>query len=316
MEFKKLIIIGSGPAGYTAAIYTCRSNIETILLTGDQPGGQLTTTTLVENWPGSIDGINGINLMEKMEKQARKFGTHIIFDSIRRVYLKNKTVILYGQNESYASSAVIISTGASPKYLGIPKEKAIIGKGLSTCAVCDGFFYRDKSACIIGAGNTAFEESLYLISIVKELFMFNRSEFIKAEVYMIKKFIYNMRVLKNSFIHFNESILKYNTNKHSIVSITSSCSKTGSKKVLKTNVIFLAIGHSPNTKLFKGQLSMEKDYIKIKTLKNNVSTFTSIKGVFASGDVVDDKYRQAITSSALGCISAMNAKEYLEQLDI
>lgn len=313
MEFKKLVIIGSGPAGYTAAIYACRFNIKTTLLTGDQPGGQLTTTTLVENWPGSVDGINGIDLMESMEKQAKKFGTNVIFDSIKRVYLKNEIMILYGQSRSYACSAVIISTGASPRYLNIPKERAIIGKGLSTCAVCDGFFYKNRSACIVGAGNTAFEESLYLISIVKEFFMFNRSEMIKADVCIIKKFIYNMRVLKNSFIFFNQSIIKYNTSRNSVISVTLSCNHSGVKKVVKTNVIFLAIGHSPNTKLFRGQLSMEEGYIKIKTLKNNVLTLTNIDGVFASGDVVDSKYRQAITSSALGCISAINSKEHIEK---
>ena len=312
MEFKKLIIIGSGPAGYTAAIYACRFNIRTGLLTGDQPGGQLTTTTLVENWPGSIDGIGGIDLMEKMERQAKKFGACIVFDSVKRVYLKNKTIILYGQKRSYACSSVIISTGASPKYLSIPKGRAAVGKGVSTCAVCDGFFYRNKSVCIVGGGNTAFEESLYLVSIAKELFMFNRGELIKADIYIVKKFIYNMRVLKSLFINFNASILKYNTNQKSISSITLSCNKTGVKRIIRTNVVFLAIGHSPNTGLFKGQLSMKEGYIKIKTLGNNVFTHTSVHGVFASGDVVDNKYRQAITSSALGCISAMNVKEYME----
>ena len=227
MEFKKLMIIGSGPAGYTAAIYACRFNIETKLFTGDQPGGQLTTTTLVENWPGSIGGVSGFDLMDKMEKQAKKFGAIVAFDCIKRVYLKNKTIVLYGQSKSYACSLLIISTGASPKYLNIPKEKAIIGKGVSTCAVCDGFFYKGESSCIVGGGNTAFEESLYLVSMVKELFVINRSERIKADIYIIRKFIYHMRISKNSFIHFNESILKYNTNRRSIHSITLSCNNTG-----------------------------------------------------------------------------------------
>lgn len=312
MKFKKLIIIGSGPAGYTAAIYACRFNVETALITGNLPGGQLTTTTLVENWPGSIDGVGGTDLMEKMEEQAKKFGANVIFDSIKRVYLRNKMVILYGQNNLYMCSALIISTGASPKYLYIPKEKAIVGRGISTCAVCDGFFYRNKTACIIGGGNTAFEESLYLASMTRELLLLNRSEFIKADIYIIKKFLYKMRVSKNLFVSFNRCIIKYNTKGSNLSSVTTSCSKIGVKQIIKIDVTFIAIGHSPNTKLFVGQLSMKGGYIKTQTKVSGVSTGTIIKGVFASGDVMDRKYRQAITASAFGCISAINANEYLK----
>ena len=315
MKFKKLIIIGSGPAGYTAAVYACRFNVETALITGDLPGGQLTTTTLVENWPGSYDGTSGIALMEGMERQAKKFGTTIIVDSIQKVYLKNKIITLYGQNNLYMCSSLIISTGASPKYLSIPKEKAIVGRGISTCAVCDGFFYRNKSACIIGGGNTAFEESLYLSSMVKELFLVNRSEMIKADLYIIKKFLYKMRVSKNIFVNFNQSVVKYNTKKSSLFNVTISCNKTGDKQIINTDVVFVAIGHSPNTKLFEGQLSMKEGYITTQTAANNLSTLTTVKGVFASGDAMDNKYRQAITASAFGCISAVNVNEYLGTLE-
>lgn len=309
MTHHKLIILGSGPAGYTAAVYAARANLNPVVITGMEQGGQLMTTTDVDNWPGDVEGLQGPALMERMQKHAERFNTQIVFDHINEADLKKK--YLKGDNGEYTFDALIIATGASARYLGLPSEQTFRGKGVSACATCDGFFYRGKDVAVIGGGNTAVEEALYLSHIAKNVTLIHRRDTFRAEKIMIDK----LKAKENIHIEYHhvlDEVLGDNTGATGIR--IKSVNDNTTKNVAVTG-IFVAIGHDPNTKLFKGQLDMnESGYLKIKTGQDGRATETSMSGVFAAGDVADHVYRQAVTSAGFGCMAALDAEKYLESL--
>lgn len=310
-----LIILGAGPAGYTAAIYAARANLNPVIITGLQPGGQLTTTTEVDNWPGDHEGVQGPELMERMRLHAERFNTKMINDHIKRADLKQRPFLLEGDSAIYTCDALIIATGASAKYLGLPSEETFKGKGVSACATCDGFFYRGKDVAVIGGGSTAVEEALYLSNIARHVTLIHRREVFRAEKLLSDRLIEKTRG-GNVTIEWNY-VLDEVLGDVSGVTGMRIRHRSGSTKEVPVHGVFIAIGHSPNTTIFEGQLDMVDGYIRTKCggLEGNL-TATSVKGVFAAGDVQDFTYRQAITSAGTGCMAAKDVERYLEELRV
>jgi thioredoxin reductase (NADPH) len=308
----RLIILGSGPAGYTAAIYAARANLEPALITGLQPGGQLMSTTGVDNWPGDPDGVQGADLMERMLKHAERFETKIIYDTINKADLSQRPFLLTGDTGTYTCDALIIATGASAKYLGLPSEQAFLGKGVSACATCDGFFYRGKDVAVIGGGSTAVEEALYLANIARHVTIVHRRDQLRAEKMLADKVIEKTKK-GNITIEWNHVLDQVLGDETGVTGIRL-CHKSGSTKDIPVHGVFIAIGHKPNTDLFVGQLEMESGYIRTRCGQEGNVTATSIPGVFAAGDVQDPYYRQAVTSAGTGCMAALDAERYLDML--
>ncbi len=308
-QHRQLIILGSGPAGYTAAIYAARANLNPVVITGIQPGGQLTTTTDVDNWPGNIDEVQGPQLMENMQKHAEKFETEIIFDHINAVDLSNRPFQLSGDSATYTCDALIICTGASAKYLGLPSEEAFKGKGVSACATCDGFFYRNKKVAVIGGGNTAVEEALYLANIAAEVTLVHRRDQLRSEKILQDRLLAKENI-KVEWHHTLDEVLGDDLG---VTGMRIKSTQTGESKDLDLDGVFIAIGHQPNTSMFEGQLDMRNGYIKIQSGLEGGATQTSVEGVFAAGDVCDHTYRQAITSAGFGCMAALDAEKFLDE---
>lgn len=309
----RLIILGSGPAGYTAAVYAARANLNPVVITGMQPGGQLTTTTEVDNWPGDVEGLQGPALMERMQQHAERFATKIIFDHIAKVDLQKRPFILTGDSETYTCDALIIATGASARYIGLDSEKAYQGRGVSACATCDGFFFRNKAVCVIGGGNTAVEEALYLSNLAASVTLVHRRDTLRAEKILQDKLFEKARTgnIKLIWNHTLDEVLG------DAVKVTGARIRNldnDKNEVLKVDGVFIAIGHTPNTELFKEQLDMKDGYLTIKSGLQGMATATNIAGVFACGDVADHVYRQAVTSAGFGCMAALDAEKYLDDL--
>lgn len=307
----RLIILGSGPAGYTAAVYAARANLNPVLITGMQPGGQLTTTTEVDNWPGDIEGLQGPALMERMQKHAERFETKIIFDHIVKTDLSKKPFKLHGDSEVYTCDALIIATGASARYLGLESESAYQGRGVSACATCDGFFYRNKAVCVIGGGNTAVEEALYLSNLASSVTLIHRRDSLRAEKILQDKLFEKART-GNIKLVWNSTLDEVLGDGKKVTGATIRNLQTNSKESLEVDGVFIAIGHTPNTGIFADQLDMHDGYIQIKSGLEGMATSTSVPGVFACGDVADHVYRQAITSAGFGCMAALDAEQYLD----
>ncbi len=309
----QLLILGSGPAGYTAAVYAARANLKPVLITGMQQGGQLTTTTEVDNWPADVDGVMGPALMERFQKHAERFNTEIIFDQIHTAKLTEKPFTLIGDSGTYTCDALIIATGASAKYLGLPSEQAFMGRGVSGCATCDGFFYKGQDVAVVGGGNSALEEALYLSNIAKHVTLVHRRDTFKAEKIMVDKLmdrVKNGNITLEAFCELDEVL----GDKSGVTGMRLKNVKDGSTKDITLQGIFIAIGHKPNTDLFEGQLELEGGYIVTQGGRNGFATQTSIPGVYAAGDVQDHIYRQAITSAGTGCQAALDAERYLDSL--
>lgn len=309
----RLIILGSGPAGYTAALYAARANLKPFLITGMEPGGQLTTTTDVDNWPGDIEGLQGPALMERMQKHAERFDTQIAFDHILKVDLSKKPFILQGDSESYSCDALIIATGASARYLGIESEQNYRNRGVSACATCDGFFFRNKPVCVIGGGNTAVEEALYLSNIASSVTLVHRRDSLRAEKILQDKLFEKART-GNIRIIWDNTLEEVLGDGNKVTGARLRHLKNDTKEDITVDGVFIAIGHSPNTDLFKDQLAMREGYLIIKSGLDGMATSTNIPGVFACGDVADHVYRQAITSAGFGCMAALDAEKYLDSL--
>jgi len=308
----RLLILGSGPAGYTAAVYAARANLNPVLITGIQQGGQLTTTTDVDNWPGDADGVQGPELMERMQRHAERFGTEIIFDHINSVALQQQPFRLSGDTAEYSCDALIIATGATARYLGLDSEEQFKGRGVSACATCDGFFYKNQEVAVIGGGNTAVEEALYLSNIAAKVTVVHRRDNFKAEKILIKQLMDkaengNVEIIWN---HQLDTVL----GDQSGVTGLRLKGNDGSTRELALQGVFIAIGHAPNTGIFEGQLDMANGYIKVKAGITGNATATSVPGVFAAGDVADHIYRQAVTSAGTGCMAALDAERYLDAL--
>ncbi|MDX1677283.1 thioredoxin-disulfide reductase [Arsukibacterium sp.] len=309
----RLLILGSGPAGYTAAVYAARANLKPVLLTGMQQGGQLTTTTEVENWPGDAHGLTGPGLMERMQAHAQAFNTEIIFDHIHTVDLQQRPFTLNGDNGSYTCDALIICTGASAKYLGLPSEEAYSGRGVSACATCDGFFYRNQKVAVVGGGNTAVEEALYLSNIASEVHLIHRRDSFKAEKILVDRLM--EKVASGKIVLHTHCVLEEVLGDDmGVTGVRLGSTKGEAATELALQGVFIAIGHSPNTDIFKGQLEMNGGYLKVVSGTEGNATQTSIPGVFAAGDVSDHIYRQAITSAGTGCMAALDAERYLDGL--
>ena len=305
----KLLILGSGPAGYTAALYAARANLSPVLIAGLQKGGQLTTTTDVDNWPGDVHGLQGPDLMDRMLAHVEQFNTEVISDHIHTANLSTKALILTGDQSIYSCDALIIATGASAKYLGIPSEDKYKGRGVSACATCDGFFYRDADVAVIGGGNTAVEEALYLSNIAKKVVVIHRRDKFRAEKILVDRLLKK----KNVTIKWNSILDEVLGDKTGVTGIKIKNTLNKKTKNLVLKGVFIAIGHLPNTKLFEGQLDMKNGYITTKSGLNGQATSTSIPGVFAAGDVSDHVYRQAVTSAGNGCMAALDAEAYLDE---
>jgi thioredoxin reductase (NADPH) len=307
----KVLILGSGPAGYTAAVYAARANLQPMLITGIAQGGQLMTTTEVDNWPADVHGVQGPDLMQRFLEHAERFKTEIVFDHVNKVDLSKRPFTLTGDNGTYTADALIIATGASAKYLGLPSETEFMGKGVSACATCDGFFYRDQVTCVIGGGNTAVEEALYLANIASKVYLVHRRDKFRAEPILVDKVMQKVAEGRIELKLFKtlDQVLGDATG---VTGIRLKDVKTGETEDLKLQGCFIAIGHQPNTEIFQGQLEMKDGYIITKTGLNGFATMTSIPGVFAAGDVQDHVYRQAITSAGTGCMAALDAQRYLE----
>ncbi|BBD76911.1 thioredoxin-disulfide reductase [Hydrogenophilus thermoluteolus] len=312
-QHRRLIILGSGPAGYTAAIYAARANLEPMLITGLEQGGQLMTTTDVENWPADPDGVQGPELMARFEAHARRFGTEIVFDHIHTAVLTERPFRLVGDAGAYTCDALIIATGASAKYLGLPSEEAFKGRGVSACATCDGFFYKGQDVCVIGGGNTAVEEALYLANIANKVYLIHRRDQFRAEKILVDRLMKRVDEGKVELVlnHVVDEILGDDTG---VTGIRVKHRDSGATQELAVHGVFVAIGHQPNTQLFEGQLEMENGYIVTRGGRDGNATATSIEGVFAAGDVQDHVYRQAITSAGTGCMAALDAERYLDAL--
>ncbi|KRW70002.1 thioredoxin reductase [Pseudomonas sp. TTU2014-096BSC] len=312
VKHSRLIILGSGPAGYTAAVYAARANLKPLMITGIQPGGQLTTTTEVDNWPGDVEGLTGPALMERMQKHAERFDTEVVFDHIHTAELQQRPFILKGDSATYSCDALIIATGASAQYLGLPSEDAFAGRGVSACATCDGFFYRNQAVAVIGGGNTAVEEALYLSNIAKEVHLVHRRDKLRSEKILQDK-IMDKATNGNIRLHWNHTLEEVLGDASGVTGVRLKDTLSGEEQKLKLSGVFIAIGHKPNTDLFQGQLEMKDGYLKIKGGSEGDATSTSIPGVFAAGDVADHVYRQAITSAGAGCMAALDAEKYLDQ---
>ncbi len=309
----KLLILGSGPAGYTAAVYAARANLNPVLVTGIQAGGQLTQTTDVDNWPGDVEGLQGPALMERMKAHAERFDTEVIFDHINKADLSQKPFRLTGDSAEYTCDALIIATGASAMYLGLESEEKFAGRGVSACATCDGFFYRKQTVCVIGGGNTAVEEALYLSNIAKEVILIHRRDSLKSEKILQDK-LFEKAKNGNIRIEWNHTLEEILGDDAGVTGVRIKSTQSGEEKQLDVSGVFIAIGHRPNTELFAGQLDMVNGYLKIKSGLEGGVTSTSIPGVFAAGDVTDQVYRQAITSAGFGCMAALDAEKYLDAL--
>ena len=309
----KLLILGSGPAGYTAAVYGARANLSPVLVTGIQAGGQLTQTTDVDNWPGDVEGLQGPALMERMKAHAERFDTEVIFDHINQADLSQKPFRLTGDSAEYTCDALIIATGASAMYLGLESEEKFAGRGVSACATCDGFFYKKQTVCVIGGGNTAVEEALYLSNIAKEVILIHRRDTLRSEKILQDKLLEKAEN-GNIRIEWNHTLEEILGDDAGVTGVRIKSTKTGEEKQLDLSGVFIAIGHKPNTDLFTGQLDMNNGYLKIKSGLEGGVTSTSIPGVFAAGDVTDQVYRQAITSAGFGCMAALDAEKYLDEL--
>lgn len=312
-QHRSLIILGSGPAGYSAAVYAARANLNPMLITGIEQGGQLTTTTDVDNWPGDNDGVQGPELMERMRKHAERFDTEIVFDHIHTTDLSQRPFLLQGDSGSYTCDALIIATGASAKYLGMESEEAYKGRGISACATCDGFFYRNKDVAVIGGGNTAVEEALYLSNIASKVTVVHRRDQFRSEKILSNRLIGKQDDNVNiQWDHVLDEVLGDETG---VTGMRIKNVKDNSTQEIDLSGIFIAIGHSPNTQIFDGQLDMNNGYITIKSGLDGNATATSVPGVFAAGDVADQIYRQAVTSAGAGCMAALDAEKYLEELN-
>ena len=309
-----LLILGSGPAGYTAAIYAARANLNPVLITGMEQGGQLMTTTDVDNWPGDNEGVQGPDLMERMKQHAERFDTEIIFDHIHTAELTQRPFTLSGDAGTYTCDALIICTGASARYLGLPSEEAFKGKGVSACATCDGFFYRNQKVAVIGGGNTAVEEALYLSNIAAEVILVHRRDELRAEK-ILQKHILEKAENGNITIMWDSTLEEVLGDDSGVTGMRIKNVKDGSTRDIELQGVFIAIGHSPNTSLFEGQLEMNNGYLKVQSGTEGNATATSIEGVYAAGDVADHVYQQAVTSAASGCMAALDAEKYLDALE-
>ena len=309
-QHHRLIILGSGPAGYTAAVYAARANLNPVVITGMQQGGQLTTTTEVDNWPGDVEGLQGPDLMVRMQAHAERFGTEIIFDHIEEVDLKKRPFQLKGA-ESYSCDSLIIATGASAMYLGMESEEAFQGRGVSACATCDGFFYRDQKVAVVGGGNTAVEEALYLSNLASEVVLIHRRDSLRAEK-ILQDRLFEKEKNGNITILWNSELDEVLGDDAGVTGIRVKSREDESKQEIDLQGVFIAIGHKPNTDIFAGQLEMKDGYLKIHSGLEGKATQTSVEGVFAAGDVCDHIYRQAITSAGFGCIAALDAEKYLD----
>jgi thioredoxin reductase (NADPH) len=309
----RLLILGSGPAGYTAAIYAARANLKPVIITGMQQGGQLTTTTEVDNWPGDIEGLQGPALMERMLKHAERFDTEIVFDHIHTADLSKRPFTLTGDSGTYTCDALIIATGASARYLGLDSEEAFKGRGVSACATCDGFFYRNKPVAVIGGGNTAVEEALYLSNIASTVTVVHRRDKFRSEKILSDKLIEKSKT-GNVVIEWNANLDEVLGDDMGVTGIRIKNTIDGSTKEIDVHGTFIAIGHTPNTEIFAGQLDMNHGYIKVKSGIEGNATATSVEGVFAAGDVMDAVYKQAITSAGAGCMAALDAEKFLDEL--
>lgn len=309
----QLLILGSGPAGYSAAVYAARANLNPVLITGLAQGGQLMTTTDVENWPGDPEGLQGPGLMERMQQHAERFNTEIIFDHIHTANIKQRPFRLVGDAGEYTADALIIATGATAKYLGLPSEQAYMGKGVSACATCDGFFYRNQKVAVIGGGNTAVEEALYLSNIASEVTLVHRRDQFRAEKILINRLLDRVEN-GNIRLALNHKLDEVVGDDSGVTAVRLRHTETDEITSLDIHGLFIAIGHKPNTELFEGQLAMENGYILVKGGSQGDATATSVPGVFAAGDVADHVYRQAITSAGTGCMAALDAEKYVDLL--
>jgi thioredoxin reductase (NADPH) len=310
VKHANILILGSGPAGYSAAVYSARANLKPVLITGLEQGGQLMTTTEVDNWPGDVEGLQGPGLMERMQKHAERFNTEIIFDHIHKADLRTRPFRLEGDSGVYTCDALIIATGASAKYLGLPSEEKFRGRGVSGCATCDGFFYKGQKVAVVGGGNTAVEEALYLSNIAAHVTVIHRRDKFKAEAILIDKLLAKAKS-GNVTIEWNHAVDEVLGDNSGVTGVRIK-GNDGKTRDLQVQGVFIAIGHAPNTSLFEGQLELEHGYIKTKSGTQGNATATSIEGVFAAGDVQDHIYRQAITSAGSGCMAALDAERYLE----
>ena len=313
-QHHRLIILGSGPAGYTAAVYAARANLKPTLISGMEEGGQLMTTTDVDNWPGDVEGLQGPALMQRMKQHAERFETNLIFDHINEVDFQQRPFVMKGEYSEYTCDALIIATGASARYLGLPSEQAFMGKGVSACATCDGFFYKKKQVAVIGGGNTAVEEALYLSHIAEKVTIVHRRDQFRSEKILADRIIQKSQDgnIEIEWDHVLEEVLGNDTG---VTGMRVKNVKTDASKDIDLDGVFIAIGHDPNTKIFKGQLDMgDTGYLKINSGTQGNATQTSIPGVFAAGDVADNVYRQAVTSAGAGCMAALDAEKYLDNL--
>lgn len=310
----RLLILGSGPAGYSAAVYAARANLNPVLVTGLQQGGQLMTTTEVDNWPGDSEGVQGPALMERMRQHAERFGTEMIFDHINEVDLQNRPLRLKGDAGEYTCDALIVATGASAMYLGLDSEEKFKGRGVSGCATCDGFFYKNQKVAVVGGGNTAVEEALYLANIASHVTVIHRRDQFRSEKILADQLIEKSKT-GNVTIEWNHQVDEVLGDASGVTGVRIKNTQDGGTKDLEVTGVFIAIGHKPNTEIFEGQLEMENGYIKVKSGTQGNATATSVPGVFAAGDVADHMYRQAITSAGTGCMAALDADRYLEGLE-
>jgi thioredoxin reductase (NADPH) len=311
-KHSRLLILGSGPSGYTAAIYAARANLKPTMITGMEQGGQLTTTTDVDNWPGDVEGLQGPALMQRMANHAARFQTEMVFDHIHAADLKQRPFLLKGDSGEYTCDALIIATGATAKYLGIASEELYRGKGVSACATCDGFFFRDQDVVVVGGGNTAAEESLYLSNICRKVYLVHRRDKLRAEKIMQDKLFAKAESGKIELV-WNHTIEEVLGDQSGVTGTRIKNINSGAIRDIQATGFFLAIGHTPNSGIFAGQLEMREGYLKIRTGLDGMATMTSIPGVFAAGDVADHAYRQAITSAGFGCMAALDAERWLDQ---
>ncbi|WP_048306341.1 thioredoxin-disulfide reductase [Halomonas sp. PR-M31] len=311
---ERLIILGSGPAGYSAAVYAARANLKPLLITGIQTGGQLTTTTDVDNWPGDDAGVQGPELMERMRRHAERFNTEVLFDHVHEVELRQRPFTLKGDNATYTCDALIIATGATARYLGLPSEQQFMGQGVSACATCDGFFYRNQEVVVIGGGNTAVEEALYLSNIAAKVTLVHRRDSLRGEKILQDK-LFEKVDEGNIRIEWNHTLDEVLGDGSGVIGVRLKSTQDGSTKELSVPGVFIAIGHTPNTGIFEGQLDMANGYIRVKSGLEGNATATSVPGVFAAGDVMDHVYRQAITSAGSGCMAALDVERYLDGID-
>ena len=311
IQHRRLLILGSGPSGYTAAVYAARAGLDPAVITGIQPGGQLTITTDVDNWPGDVEVLQGPELMDRMQRHAERFDTEIIFDHIHTAKLDERPFVLEGDSGTYSCDALIISTGASARYLGLPSEEAFMGKGVSACATCDGFFYRGKKVAVVGGGNTAVEEALYLSNLCEEVIVVHRRDALRAEKILQDK-LFDRAENGNVTLLWDHVVEEVLGDDSGVTGLSVKNVKDGSLQTLDVLGVFIAIGHTPNTGIFEGQLDMKDGYIRIRSGLDGMATQTSIPGVFAAGDVADHVYRQAVTSAGFGCMAALDAEKWLD----